>query len=1327
MAPVGGTHWARGPPALAAQHSAEQLPKASTSRRVQAQLELSRPSDPDEREAESFADRIVRSWHVVPAAAAQGTRISRVVERVRLHRTVCTSCKQQPEEDCDTCRVNRLQRKAASSREEREEEPQERRIHRKQNELEPRGLALVSPTLQLELERSSGGARLPAVTRARFEAQFGADFGAVRLHTGPRAARLNQQLNARAFTYGHDIYFAPGQYQPSSGEGVRLLAHELTHVVQQGGAVQHSVGPAPQTQLRESRGPLIRQETASPRRLQRALALPSIGDAMAALQSPATWVREQLVGLVTRGLRAMTSQLPSKTLDEAKQLFGALAARGADVLQALRKGDCQPLFRGLGELRDLIRSVGSEAWVAVTEFLEPKVALFRRLWGAYSAEPLAALKELGGDAWTGLQDLWAGITEVGGAAGHAIGEGWAYVKGALGAQADKPQRTSALAELAARAWESVKEQTRPVWQPIAALAERIGALAPPAFLADLGKRCAAFGQSLQAAHQGLAEGGGVAENRAALVQALPSLDLSLEVVEQGLELGRSVTAETVRQLGASARGFMKNLRSADLFSALADAFSWVDQLITQMEGWAHEGLAGFFGMLLAGLGSIKPLMRNVLEVAKAVGSVLLDVYSLPVKLLGKAWDAIPECLRAPVQQFIVEQILARIPLFTVVRQGAADAWERLEKVGLRLLRQVFVERDLPKALWTFFQELLHVLGIPEELVVQLVVKASGAFGDILQDPLRFLGALLSGLVNGFVNFGGNILGHLKQGILSWLAGACAEAELELPREFTASSVFAFVAQTLDITVEHFFERMAAHPDIGPEVVAKLRHGLAWAGKAWDFIEVLNNEGMAGLGRLLQEKVSGLWELVLGGATDWINTKVIQRLLERLALAAASGPIGPIVNAVVMVYEGIQTARKHKQPILAMVDRSLDAMGETAKGNPAPAASIFEQQLANAIPIAIDFIAGWLGLGDLGDAIRGIFETLKEKVTAAMDWLIAKALQAGRAVLDTLRRAASAVRSWLDVREPVTPAGGEPHTLFIDGKTDPPVVMMESDPTPYRTFVENQFGDKRLAPDKQKAKAEAMKVADELDKAIADAWNEQNVQGSKSQAKGASAIPTLASGLAQKTAMLLGKPTPTVPKYGPLKGGFFGTAVFVERLAEPSTKGTKPTTTHQSWCHLNQRRHPGGSASFYVRGHLLNHHLGGPGGTFDNLAPLVRQANSDHLHNFESAVKTAVLKSQGGSKIVQFIVTAKHGGARLGVNAVKLENPGGADVTERQTAAKQVRKAEKSVPSSLECSATTPGGEVVAKATIVNEIEQGEPYNITPDPDCKGLPVDGEDE
>lgn len=102
-------------------------------------------------------------------------------------------------------------------------------------------------TNKINSARGNGSA-LPDNVRSSMEQSFGADFSGVKVHTDSSSDTLNRQLSAKAFTTGSDIFFSSGSYQPGSGDGNKLLAHELTHVVQQSGSPSSSgpltLGPA---------------------------------------------------------------------------------------------------------------------------------------------------------------------------------------------------------------------------------------------------------------------------------------------------------------------------------------------------------------------------------------------------------------------------------------------------------------------------------------------------------------------------------------------------------------------------------------------------------------------------------------------------------------------------------------------------------------------------------------------------------------------------------------------------------------------------------------------------------------------------------------------------------------------------------------------------------------------------------------------------------------------------------------------------------------------------------------------------------------------------
>ncbi len=167
-----------------------------TAVRVQTALRVSSPADPAEREAESTAKRIMRM-------ALPGRLEPRAAPRAPISRWP------GPE----------VQRKAE-------------------------GLPDVSANVAAEIQASdAAGQPLPASVRRFMEPRFRADFGGVRIHTSDRAATLNRQLAARAFTVGRQVFFGRDQFRPENEEGKELIAHELTHTIQQGSVAQRSEDP----------------------------------------------------------------------------------------------------------------------------------------------------------------------------------------------------------------------------------------------------------------------------------------------------------------------------------------------------------------------------------------------------------------------------------------------------------------------------------------------------------------------------------------------------------------------------------------------------------------------------------------------------------------------------------------------------------------------------------------------------------------------------------------------------------------------------------------------------------------------------------------------------------------------------------------------------------------------------------------------------------------------------------------------------------------------------------------------------------------------------
>ena len=174
---------------------------------LQAKLRIGQPGDKYEQEADRVADAVMR----MPEPGVQ-----RQVE---------------PEEEMLQAKPLAGQITPLVQRQVEPEEEEEEMLQAKSRE---DATSEVPNDLESEINAIRGGGRpLAESERAYFEPRFGRDFSQVRMHTDTRAAESARAVNARAFTVGQDVVFGAGQYAQGASEGRRLMAHELTHVIQQ--------------------------------------------------------------------------------------------------------------------------------------------------------------------------------------------------------------------------------------------------------------------------------------------------------------------------------------------------------------------------------------------------------------------------------------------------------------------------------------------------------------------------------------------------------------------------------------------------------------------------------------------------------------------------------------------------------------------------------------------------------------------------------------------------------------------------------------------------------------------------------------------------------------------------------------------------------------------------------------------------------------------------------------------------------------------------------------------------------------------------------------
>ena len=206
---------------------------------VQFRLIIGQPRDSYEQEADAMADRVAALSRARASADANvltpthPQQVSRKAE----------SLMKQSDPPMDWVAALKKGAWSVDPKTLRSSQPQEVRRKPAPLMMQSNGKpSIVSDQLENRLQQAKGsGAPLDRETQTEMEDAFSSDFSGVQVHTGKEAVSLSHSLGARAFTHGTNIFFNQGEYQPKSERGKHLLAHELTHTIQQGHGVQQKL------------------------------------------------------------------------------------------------------------------------------------------------------------------------------------------------------------------------------------------------------------------------------------------------------------------------------------------------------------------------------------------------------------------------------------------------------------------------------------------------------------------------------------------------------------------------------------------------------------------------------------------------------------------------------------------------------------------------------------------------------------------------------------------------------------------------------------------------------------------------------------------------------------------------------------------------------------------------------------------------------------------------------------------------------------------------------------------------------------------------------
>jgi hypothetical protein len=264
----------------------------------------------------------------------------------------------------------------------------------------------------------------------------------------------------------------------------------------------------------------------------------------------------------------------------------------------------------------------------------------------------------------------------------------------------------------------------------------------------------------------------------------------------------------------------------------------------------------------------------------------------------------------------------------------------------------------------------------KDMLLGVLARVSAVIDKIIADPIAFLGNLVAAIKQGLNQFVGNILTHLKTGLMGWLFGTLAEAGIQLPEHFDLKGILGLVLQLLGLTYANL--RARAVGVLGEKAVAAME-------KTVDIFKTLATEGIAGIWKFIVDKLTTLKDTLVSQVQDFVITKIITAGVTWLV--SMLNPASAFVRACKMIYDVVMFFIERGSQIMSLVNAVIDGAGAIASGAIGGAANLVEQALAKALPLAISFLASLLGLGGIAEKIKSVIKAIQAPVNKAIDTVV----------------------------------------------------------------------------------------------------------------------------------------------------------------------------------------------------------------------------------------------------------------------------------------------------------------------------------------------------
>jgi hypothetical protein len=656
---------------------------------LQPKLSVSRPDDPYEREAEQVAAQVVASGRsaAAPLISAAPIQAGRMVQR-------CAAC--AAGKPCARCQAEQLLQRQAS-------DPDQ----------------LAEPALPAAALQSLGaGQPLDPTARAMMEARFGQSFADVQIHADSGSAAVAQQLHAHAFTVGQHIYFGSARYEPQSASGQRLLAHELTHTVQQRGG---SVAPMPARRsadgaaraaapTRSQRGPLAisAQPSATIQRYSLGEFASDLGDAAGTVydagasaagavydtgaavvgaglelagdalellveqvapelaelidKGPFEYFKGYVVGMIEDWLPSFLSDIsPGEIIDS----FISGLSEAFALVEGILQGDaasCQAFADILGAIRELASSLIDNPVVQALKDLFSAVSdTISTVAKLVLAPAFDLLRDILGGAWDAIKSVattvWGWISTVRDYAGEALD--WVLEQlGLSGGGGSEGGIFDWIKEQASAIWDSIKETFAPVIGPIQTVLGVMFALSPLGQVYLLIKYAPKVVEAVQWLWAHRDDPNIIRSAHEQMGNTiLPTLLETFAGFRDMLQGAANWLLEMLSSLATGVLELLGGISGVPLLSLAEDFIQTLADGVNSLLAWGQNALQSIVTTIQEVGQSIWSFVEPYKNVLTSIALAIANPPMIPVILAGWAWGLLPDCIKAPIIDFFLDILI----------------------------------------------------------------------------------------------------------------------------------------------------------------------------------------------------------------------------------------------------------------------------------------------------------------------------------------------------------------------------------------------------------------------------------------------------------------------------------------------------------------------------------------------------------------------------------------------------------------------------------------------------------------------------------------------